>query len=138
MAGSIDSEEAALLDYIINTRTPLTKWVGLSTTTPTETGSNFTEPSGFNYSRASVTSSMWSAAVGGAPSVKLTSASVVFPVAGGSWGTIVAVGLFTASSGGSPFRWGLLDVSRAVALNQQPSFDAGQLRLKLGDPGDTY
>ena len=133
MAGSIDVEEAALLDYFINTRTPTTKFVGLSTTTPTDTGTNFTEPSGNGYARPSVPSTFWAAAVGGAPTSKITVTSILFPVATGPWGTPTHVGIFAAVSGGSPLRWGPLDVAVAVALGQQPQFNIGDLKLVHGE-----
>ena len=74
MAGMINSLEAAVLDHVLNKSAytpPISWYVGLATdaTTPTETGTNFTEVSGGAYARQQVTTSGWNAASGGDPSV---------------------------------------------------------------------
>lgn len=141
MAGLIDSLEAAILEHILlgTTYTPPANWfVGLSTTTPTETGSNFTEPVGNAYARVSTATATWSAAVAGNPSVKSNAVQITFPVASGSWGTLSHWGLFLATSGGTVQIWAPLSVATAITTNQQATFAAGALIVELGDPGDTF
>lgn len=141
MAGFIDTLEQAILDHVLNdgTYTPPTNWfAALSTTTPTEAGGNFTEPSGNSYARVSTSASTWGAASGAAPAVKSNSTAISFPTATGSWGNVTHFGLFEAASGGTVQIWGALTVSQTVGNGQTPLFVAGDLTIKLGDPGDTY
>lgn len=132
-----DVAEAALLDYFINTYLPNPAYLGLSSTTPTAgTGASFTEPVGNGYGRAAIAPAKWAAAVGGAPSQKLISATVAFPVAaGGSWAggvNLTYFGIFSVISGGTPVAWDPLDVARAVLNGQQFQFDLNNLRIKWG------
>lgn len=140
-AGFIDSLEQAVLDHVLNdgTYTPPANWfVALSTTTPTEAGGNFTEPSGNAYARVSTAAADWAAASGTAPAVKDNANAITFPTASGSWGTATHFGLFTASSGGTVQIWGALDTSKSVGSGDTASFAVGALDVKLGDPTDTY
>lgn len=141
MAGPTNAEEAAILDGVFNDPAytpPATRYIGLSTTTPLEDGTNFTEPSGNAYARVATVAADWNAASGGAPSTKDNSADLVFPTASGSWGTLTHFGIFDASSGGSPKWWGALTVSKAVANLDIAHFGAGTIVAKLGDPADSY
>lgn len=137
MPGSTDVEEAALLDYWVNTRTPTTKFLGASSTVSAEAGTSFTEPSGGGYARVAVPPASWNAAVAGAPSLKTNSATITFPVATTAWFTggapLVEVGLFAASSGGPPLRRGLVVPTRTVAIGQQLQFAPGDLQLIHGE-----
>jgi len=140
-AGFINSLEAALLDHVMNdgAYTPPTNWfVATSTTTPTETGSNFTEPSGNGYARVSTAAADWAAAVAGDPSTKANGNAITFPTSTGAQGTQTHFGLFTASSAGTVQIWGALTTSKAVSNGDTASFAASALVLKLGDPADTY
>jgi len=82
MAGFTDAYERAILDHVFTDPAwtpPVTLYIGLSSTTPTEAGANFTEPSTGSYARVSTTASDWSAASGTAPAVKTTTATKTFP-----------------------------------------------------------
>lgn len=141
MAGFISSLEAAVLDHVLNdgAYTPPTNWfIALSTTTPTEAGANFTEPSGNAYARVSTAAADWAAASAGDPSTKANANAITFPTASGSWGTVTHFGFFTASSGGTVQIWGALDTSKAVTTGDTVSFAASALVVKLGDPADSY
>lgn len=141
MAGPVDVEEQDILNGILQDPAYAgyaTLYIGLSTTTPAEDGSNFTEPVGNNYSRVSTTGADWGAASGTAPATKSTSTAKTFPTASGSWSTLTHFGLFTASSGGTPKWWGALGTPKAVAASDTASFAPGALVLKLGDPADSY
>lgn len=144
MAGFTDSIERAILDHVLTDPAwtpPGTLYIGLSSTTPAEAGSNFTEPSGGSYARVSTTASDWSAASGTAPAVKTTTASKTFPAATADWASgsnLTHFGLFDASTAGNLIAWGALTTSKPVLNGDTASFAAGALTLKLGDPSDTY
>lgn len=144
MSGFINSLEAAILDHVLldTTYTPPTNWfVGLSSTTPGEDGSNFTEPSGGSYARVSTSAATWAAAAGGAPSTKANGVAITFAQATADWvsgADLTHFGLFAASSGGTVQIWGLLATAKPVLNGDTPSFAIGALIVKLGDPGDSY
>jgi hypothetical protein len=142
VAGFINSLEAALLDLVFGKATytaPANWFVGLSSTTPTETGTNFTEPSGGAYARVSTAPANWNAATGGDPSVIDNSAVITFPTATADWASaanLTHFGLFTAATGGTVQMWGALTTAKNVLNGDTASFAAGALDVKLGDPGD--
>lgn len=141
MSGPTNTEEADILNGMFNDPAytpPSTRYIGLSTTTPLEDGTNFTEPSGSAYARVATTAADWDAASGGAPSTKKNGAALTFPTATGSWGTATHFGIFDASSGGNVKNWGALTTSKAVGNGDTASFAAQQITLQLGDPTDTY
>lgn len=143
MAGFTDAQEQAILDlFLRNTAWSLSGLhVGLSTTTPTEAGGNFTEPSGNGYARVSKPrgATDWAAASGTAPAVASNATVITFPTAsGGNWGTVTHFGLFSASTGGTLYFWGALGTSKAINDGDTASFAIGALVAKLGDPGDSY
>lgn len=141
MAGMISALEADILDHVFGkaTYTAPTNWfVAASTTTPTETGTNFTEPVANGYARVSTAAADWNAAVDGDPTVLDNLNAITFPTATGSWGTITHLGLFTVSTAGTVQMWGALAVSKAITTNDVLEVPAGDFDVKLGDPGDTY
>jgi hypothetical protein len=141
MAGPVDIEQQAILNGVLQSPAYAgyaTLYIGLSTTTPTRAGANFTEPVGNAYARISTTSADWGAATGTTPSVKSNTAIKTFVTATGSWGTVTYFGLFTALTGGL-LKWvGLLGTPKAVGTNDTPSFQAATLQLKYGDPADVF
>lgn len=97
---------------------PTAWYVALYTVAPTDTGGG-TECSGTSYARQSVSLSV-------SGNLATNSAAVEFPAAGSSWGTIVAAGVFDASSGGNLIAYGNLTASKAI--------DTGDvLRIPTGD-----
>lgn len=137
MAGLTDAFEAIILDGMLGDPNwaPGAFSVGLSTTTPTEAGANFTQPVGNNYSQLATVDSDWAAAAGGQPSSKANGVLLSMPLPSGSWGTITHFGLFE----GATLRiWGALAAPQAVAAGNPVEFAIGALRVLLGDPGDTY
>lgn len=141
MAGPTDVEEQDILNGVFNDPAyapPATRYIGFSTTTPVDAGTNFTEPSGNNYSRIATTAADWSAASGTAPAIKVNSAALTSAVASGSWGTLTHFGIFDAATLQNPKWWGALTASKAVGSNDTAQFAAGQITLELGDPADTY
>lgn len=144
MAGFTDAFERAILDHVLTDPAwtpPGTLYIGLSSTTPTEAGGNFTEPSGGSYARVATTASDWSAAAGTTPAVKTTTATKAFPAATADWASgsdLTHFGLFDASTAGNLIAWGALTTAKPVLSGDTASFAAGALVLKMGDPGDPF
>ncbi len=144
MAGFTDALEQALLNHIFTDPAyvpPATLYIGLSSTTPTDAGGNVTEPVGGAYSRVPTNASDWGPAAGTAPASKTTIAGKTFSTATADWlaGTnLTYFLLFDASSAGNVVAFGALTTAKPVLNGDTPSFAAGSLTLKLGDPSDTY
>lgn len=122
----------AMLDYVCADSPPSITgvWLAVSTTTPTNAGTNVTEPSGNNYSRVQVTSGVWSAASSGS---KQNNALISFPTASGSWGTLTHGVLYDAVTGGNALAWGPLSPNQTIGNGQTLEIAAGQLTLAIND-----
>lgn len=133
MAGSFsDYLENALLNQLFRGSSysfPGTLYVGLYTAAPTDAGGG-TEVSGNSYERVAVTAntSNWANSTAGATS---NSNAITFPQASGSWGTVVALGIFDASTSGNLLAWADLTTSKLVGNGDTPSFAAGDLDVTL-------
>lgn len=144
MAGFVDTVEQAILDHFLTDPAytpPATMYIGLSTTTPTEAGGNFTEPSGGSYARVSTAAADWGAATGTAPATKSNTATKTFPAASATWSSgsnMTHFGLFDASTAGNLLCWGALGTAKPVISGDTASFAASALVLKLGDPTDSF
>jgi hypothetical protein len=103
---------------------PATVYVGLYTTDPGE-GNTGTEVSGGSYARTSVTF--------GAPSngVSTNSASVTFPTATGTWGTVTHIGILDASTSGNLLYYTALDSSKSIASGDVFTISTGNLSVTL-------
>lgn len=105
------------------TYSPSSWWVGLSTTTPNDDGTNFTEPVGGSYAREEVlnNSTNWPAATTtDGITTKSNGVAITFTDPTGSWGTLTHYGLFTASSGGTPQFTNPLDNAVTVQSGNTP------------------
>lgn len=102
---------------------PITAWVGLFTTAPTDSTPGI-EVSGGSYARVN-SSGKWSVPVSGSPSTVSNSSTLSFPMATADWGTVVAFGTFDAATGGNLLRWGV--ATKAITSGDTPEFTAGQL-----------
>jgi hypothetical protein len=144
MAGPVDAEEQAILDGVLQDPSYAgyaTLYIALSSTTPTEAGGNFTEPSGGAYARVSTVAADWGAASGTTPATKSNTATKTFPTATADWvaaANLTHFGLYDASTAGNLKWWGLLGTAKPVLNGDTASFAAAALVLKLGDPGDSY
>lgn len=131
MAGSkSDYLENAILDLILGgtaLSAPATVYVALFTAAPSDSGGG-TEVSGGSYVRKSVTnnSTNWPAASGGS---KSNGTAITFATATASWGTVVAFGIFDASSGGNLLYWADLTASKTVGSGDTASFAVGALTV---------
>ncbi len=123
-----DYLETALINHVLRNSaltSPTTVYAALFTVAPGEAGGG-TEVTGNAYARQAVT---FSAPSGGATS---NSADVTFPVTTPStWGTIVAVGIFDASSAGNLLIYAPLTANKTVAAGDQFKFPATTLTFAL-------
>lgn len=103
---------------------PATVYVGLYTSDPGE-GNTGTEVSGGSYARTAVTF--------GAPAngVSTNSASVTFPTATGTWGTVTHIGILDASTSGNLLYYTPLDASKAIASGDVFTISTGNLSVTL-------
>lgn len=131
-----DYLELELLDHILGGVSlpyspPANVFVALSTTTPTDAGGNFTEPSSGNgYARVQVAnnSTNWPAASSGS---KSNGTTISFPQATGSWGTVTYFGVFDQLTGGNCLMTGQLTTSKSVGALDTVQFSAGNLTVTL-------
>jgi hypothetical protein len=148
-AGFVDTVEQAVIGYVMGKGgfTPnASNYVALSTTTPTDAGSTFTEPSTGAYARVqtqgtSATGPAWSSPTGTAPAYVENSAVITFPAATGDWASganMTYFGIFSAASAGTVQIFGNLTTAKPVLNGDTASFAASAIRVQLGDPGDTY
>jgi hypothetical protein len=129
MAGSFsDYLEDKLLKHAFTntTYTPAaTMYVGLYTAAPTDAGGG-TEVSGGSYARVSVAFT-----VSGTSTLCTNSAAVEFTAATASWGTIVAVGVFDASTAGNLLAWADLTVNKTIDTGDIFRIPTGDLDITL-------
>lgn len=119
-----------LLDHLlINTALsqPSSLWVGLYTTAPSATGGG-TEASYTNYAR--VQCDDWTGATAANPSVCYNASAVTFASAGSS-ATILAFGVFSASSAGDMIAYG--SASGSVSSGITPQFAASALQVTMNE-----
>ena len=137
MAALSNYAENALLDYLFgkNDTDPLPHddvYVALFTSDPGEDASG-SEVSGTSYVRKAIQNqdgdNEWADAVAG---VKKNSTAVTFPAAGGSWGTVTHVAIFSALTGTSELlAYGPLTESKTVGTGDVFSFGVGDLQITL-------
>jgi len=129
MAGFTNYAENLNLTWLFtaSAATRPTAWyVALYTVAPGETGGG-TECSGTSYVRQSGTFSV----TGTAPTQAANSAAIEYPTAGGSWGTIVAAGVFDALSGGNLLAFANLTTSKTIDTGDVLRFNTGTLVITL-------
>ena len=132
MAGLSDFAENEMLDHLFGAATytpPATLYFALFTAAPSDAGGG-TEVSTGSYARVAVTNNAtnFPAASGGA---KSNGTAITFPTASGSWGTVVAVGIFDASTSGNLIAWATLAVSKAIGSGDTASFPIGDIDLTV-------
>lgn len=129
MAGFTDYSEDLVLDWLLTAgaATRPTAWyVALYTVAPTDTGGG-TEVSGGSYARQTVAFSV----SGTSPATATNSADIEFPEATANWGTVVAAGVFDASTGGNLLAYSNLTTSKAVSTGDVLRFNIGALDITL-------
>lgn len=124
-----DYLENKMLDLVLGGQAfspPATLHFGLFTASPSDAGGG-TEVSGNGYSRVAVTNNLtnFPAASGGS---KQNAAAVTWPTATGSWGVVVAVGIYDASTGGNLLYWTTIS-SKTVDSNDTVSIPVNNLTV---------
>lgn len=128
---------AKLLDHIFTDPAyspPATMHVGLSSTTPTEAGGNFTEESANGYARVSTAAADWAAATSADPSLKDNATEIAFPQATGDWlagANLTHFGIFDAATDGNLIAFGVLTVAKPVLNGDTAKFPIGDLDITL-------
>lgn len=121
---------------ILTTSITSTTYIGLSTTTPTAAGGNFTEPgSTTGYERAQFGTQDTS------KTAQIANGAIIFfnESLGDGYGTVTHFGLFSSKTGGTPFFIGELTASMAIGAGYVPIFRKQQLVIGLDkDALETY
>lgn len=105
-----------------------TTYIGLSTTTPTAAGGNFTEPgSATGYARAQFGTQDTSKVA------QIANGAIIFfnESLGSGYGTVTHFGLFSSASGGTPFFIGELESAMPIGAGYVPIFRKHQLVIGL-------
>jgi hypothetical protein len=123
-----NSFETSTLTWLLTTGSPSparpTAWyLALYTVAPTDTGGG-TEVSGTAYVRKAATFTV-------SGNTASNNAAVEWPTAGGSWGTVVAVGVFDALSGGNLIAYGALTTNKTIDTGDVFRIPAGDLDITL-------
>lgn len=129
MAGFSDYLEDKVLEHVFGGNAysaPSTLYVALYTVAPTDTGGG-TEVSGGAYARQSGTFTV----SGTNPTTATNSAAIEYPTATANYGTVVAVGIFDASSSGNLLAYANLTASKVVSTGDVFRFNAGDLDVTL-------
>lgn len=103
---------------------PTTVYVGLYTTSPGE-GNTGTEVSGGSYARQSAA---FAAPTDG---VTTNSATLTFPTATGTWGTITHIGILDSLTTGNLLYYAALDVSKTIGSGDIFTISSGNLSVTL-------
>ena len=129
MAGFSDYLEDKVLDHVfggVAYTAPSTLYVALYTVAPTDTGGG-TEVSGGAYARQTATFSV----SGTDPTTASNTAAIEYPTATADYGTVVAVGVFDASSSGNLLAYANLSTSKVVSSGDIFRFNTGDLDITL-------
>ena len=129
MAGFSDYLEDKVLEHVFggNAYTaPSTLYVALYTVAPSDTGGG-TEVSGGAYARQTAAFTV----SGTNPTTASNTAAIEYPTATANYGTVVAVGILDASSGGNLLAYSTLDSSKVVSSGDVFRFNAGDLDITL-------
>jgi len=102
---------------------PATIYLALYTVAPDDTGGG-TEVSGGSYARQSCAFTVTG-------NLATNTSAVEWPTATGSWGTVVAVGVFDALTTGNLLAYGNLTSSKTIASGDVLRIPAGDLDITL-------
>ena len=129
MAGFSDYLEDKVLDHVFGGSAytaPSTLYVALYTVAPSDRGGG-TEVSGGAYARQTATFSV----SGTNPTTASNTAAIEYPTATADYGTVVAVGVFDASSSGNLLAYANLSTSKVVSSGDIFRFNTGDLDITL-------
>lgn len=131
-SGFSDFLELEVLDHVFGAASysaPGTTYIALYTAAPSDSGGG-TEVTGGSYARVAVTNNAtnWPAASAGA---KANGTVFDFGTASANWGTVVAMAILDASSGGNFLAWGDLTASKTINNGDSATFPVGDLDITL-------
>jgi|TARA_R110002020_G_scaffold183720_5_gene380136 hypothetical protein len=129
MAGFSDYLENKVLEHVFENSAytaPSTLYAALFTVAPSDTGGG-TEVSGGGYVRQTAAFTV----SGTNPTTATNGSAIEYPTATGNYGTVVAVGVFDASSSGNLLAYANLDSSKVVSTGDVFRFNAGDLDITL-------
>ena len=129
MAGFSDYLEDKVLDHVFGGSAytaPSTLYVGLFTSAPSDSGGG-TEVSGGGYVRKSAAFTV----SGTNPTTASNTSAIEYPTATANYGTVVAVGIFDASSSGNLLAYANLTTSKVVSSGDVFRFNASDLDITL-------
>jgi len=118
--------ETTTLQWLFTTTSvtrPTAWYLALYTVAPSDTGGG-TECSGTSYARQSFTMTV-------SGNTATNGANIEFPVAGSSWGTLVAGGVFDAATSGNLIAYGNLTTSKTIDTGDVFRIPAGDLDITL-------
>jgi hypothetical protein len=127
----------SILGHAVGTRAytpPANYHIGLSSTQPSDTGTNITEPSGGGYARVSVAnnSTNWSAPSAGADTDVANATIINYGTATADWPAPVAWWFASsAGTGGTIHMWGPLPAPQTIQNGNPVSFAVGALTTRL-------
>lgn len=106
---------------------PSTYYIGLSSTTPTVSGTNVTEPSGGGYARVAISSAL------GQPSngVITNSTAVTFAKSTADWGVMTHFVVYDAATGGNLLLYNAMSRARTVEADNIMVAEAGAITLSV-------
>jgi len=129
MAGFSDYLEDKVLEHVFGGNAysaPSTLYVALYTSAPSDTGGG-TEVSGGGYVRKTTTFNV----SGTNPTTASNAGAIEYPTATANYGTVVAVGIFDASSSGNLLAYANLSASKVVSTGDVFRFNTGDLDVTL-------
>jgi hypothetical protein len=140
MAAKSNYLENKIIDWLLRAQVftpPATSYVALFTVAPSDTGGG-TEVSGGSYARVAVASSLanWAGtqsagstvASSGTGGTTSNNNAITFPAPTANWGSVVAMGIFDASTAGNLLIYGNLSTAKTVNNGDAaPTFPAGTL-----------
>ncbi|MAL86560.1 MAG: hypothetical protein CMI23_09440 [Opitutae bacterium] len=118
--------EDAVLNHVFGGSSytaPTTLYVALFTSAPSDTGGG-TEVSGGAYARQTGAFTVSSGTAS-------NSSAIEYPTATADYGTVVAMGIFDASSGGNLLAYGSLTTSKNVSTGDVLRFNASAIDITL-------
>jgi len=108
MTGFTDRVSQGILGHITGKSaifTMPTCYLALFTGVGNDAGTGFTEVTGGAYARVSTAATDWNSASGSAPSTISNLNTLTFPTATANWGSVIAFGLYDASTAGNLLAW---------------------------------
>jgi hypothetical protein len=135
VANASDYLEGQIRAHIFRTASftkPTALWVGLFTVTPSDSGGG-TEVTGGSYARVNQPplDANWTAA-SSTDGITTNATVITFPAPTANWGSVLAFGIFDASTSGNLFVWGPISPAKTInASDPQPSFAIGALSVTV-------